>query len=166
MEFIPGVGVAAARIGEPKVAIDERLGRPDQAGRRAVYTGTEPMLIVHYDHRDTAELVEIGYGVDEQVYFEGVQLTYRIMDDVVEDLARRGLRAHTMDIGYAFEPGFAIFSMSSLTAADLPRANGPTIAWSSKESPWLHWRSLCTEPRAVQYSHRYSKPSDTSRRSP
>ncbi len=80
------------------------------------------MLVVSYGPDDLVELVEVGYsghhGGDE-VFFSGVRLTYRFMDDVVADLAALGHHATPFDIGFAFEPGFAIFSMSSLWALDL-----------------------------------------------
>ncbi len=108
-----------ARVGESRDVVEGRIGAPVHPGRhsRAVYD-TEPMLVITYTDGDTVELVEIANG-GEEVFYDGIQLTYRFMDDVVAELAGRGLRAEPFDIGFAFEPGFAIFSMSSLPAAEL-----------------------------------------------
>jgi hypothetical protein len=58
------------------------------------------------------------------VFFDGVQLTYRFMSDVVADLAAKGYRCEPTDIGYRCEPGFAIFSMGSRSAQELdPQAS-------------------------------------------
>jgi hypothetical protein len=66
-------------------------------------------------------IVEVAYSGDggEEVFFEGVQLTFQFMDDVVADLAARGYGYEPIDIGYRFEPGFAIFSMGSRSANEL-----------------------------------------------
>jgi hypothetical protein len=55
----------------------------------------------------------------EEVFFDGVQLTFRFMDDVVTERAAKGYRYEPVDVGYRFEPGFAIFSMGSRWARDL-----------------------------------------------
>lgn len=81
------------------------------------------MLIVTYDQDDVVELVEVGYGVHDQVFFDGVQLTYRFMDEVMADLAAKGHLGTPSDIGFDLQAGFAIFSMASLSARELdPRA--------------------------------------------
>jgi hypothetical protein len=79
------------------------------------------MLILTYADDDTVEVVEVGYTGDggEEVFFDGVQLTYRFMADVVADLAARGHAHEPIDVGYRFEPGFALYSMGSRTARDL-----------------------------------------------
>ncbi|MBB4753053.1 hypothetical protein [Actinoplanes lobatus] len=119
MEILPGEGVALVRVGETREVVEGRIGPPVHPGRgsRAVYE-TDPMLVITYQADDTVELVEIGDG-GEEVFFEGIQLTGRFMDDVVADLAERGLRAEPFDIGFSFAPGFAIFSMGSQTAQDI-----------------------------------------------
>ncbi|MEV4136303.1 hypothetical protein AB0J72_29560 [Dactylosporangium sp. NPDC049742] len=85
---------------------------------------TSPCLVLTYAQDETVEVVEIGYsgGGGEEVYFDGVQLTFRFLDDVVADLAAKGHRYEPIDIGFRFEPGFAIFSMASLGAWDLDPA--------------------------------------------
>ncbi|MFI6757975.1 hypothetical protein ACIBF5_02345 [Micromonospora sp. NPDC050417] len=121
MDIIPGVGVEAVKIGDPRRDVERGLGPPAHAGnhRRAVYDSVDPMLVVTYDEDDIVELVEIGYGIDDQVYFDGVQLTYRFMDEVVADLATKGQFGSPSDIGFDLRAGFAIFSMASLSARDL-----------------------------------------------
>jgi hypothetical protein len=119
VEILPGVGVDAVKIGEQRATVEGRLGKPAPPGRgsKAVYE-SDPMLVVTYDADDAVELVEAGYGGAE-VFFGGIQLTHRFMDDVLADLARLGHAGTPFDIGYVFEPGFAIFSMASLSAQDL-----------------------------------------------
>ncbi|MGC1209913.1 MAG: hypothetical protein WA890_01405 [Micromonospora sp.] len=85
---------------------------------------TSPHLILTYAQDETVELVEIAYSGDggEEVFFDGVQLTLRFLDDVVSDLAAKGCSYEPIDVGYRFEPGFAIFSMGSRWARDLDPA--------------------------------------------
>jgi len=122
MEILPGEGVATAKVGESREVVEARLGPPIHPGRedKAVYE-TVPMLILTYADDDTVEVVEIGYTGDggEEVFFDGVQLTYRFMDDVVADLAARGHAHEPIDVGYRFEPGFALYPMGARTARDL-----------------------------------------------
>lgn len=105
MEIIPGVGVEAVKIGDPRGEVEQRLGPPVHAGNhtRCVHDSIDPMLVVTYGQDDLVELVEVGYGVDDQVFFDGVQLTYRFMDDVMADLAAKGHPGTRSDIG--FDPG-------------------------------------------------------------
>ncbi|MFD1374418.1 hypothetical protein [Actinoplanes sichuanensis] len=125
MEIIPGEGVALVKIGELRRVAEDRLGVPVHPGRsrKAVYD-TSPGLVVSYAEDDTVEIVEIAYSGDggDEVFFDGVQLTFRFMDDVVADLAARGYGYEPIDIGYRFEPGFAIFSMRSRSANELDPA--------------------------------------------
>ncbi|MFI7650982.1 hypothetical protein ACIBTZ_33705 [Micromonospora sp. NPDC049460] len=122
MEILPGEGVALAKVGESRDMVESRLGPPVHPGRhsRAVYE-TSPMLVLTYTDEDTVEIVEIAYAGDggEEVFYDGVQLTFRFLDDVVADLEARGHQYEPIDIGYRFEPGFAIFSMGSRGARDL-----------------------------------------------
>ncbi|GIE94337.1 hypothetical protein [Paractinoplanes rishiriensis] len=122
MEILPGEGVPSAKVGEHRDVVEARIGRPVHPGRdsRAVYD-TNPILVLTYAGDETVEIVELGYsgGDGEEVFFDGVQLTYRFMDDVLRDLAARGYAAEPFDIGYYFEPGFAIYSMGSRCAGDL-----------------------------------------------
>jgi hypothetical protein len=45
-----------------------------------------------------------------------VQLTFSFLDEVVSDLAAKGYRYEPIDIGFRFEPGFAIVSMASMAS--------------------------------------------------
>ncbi|GAA1404149.1 hypothetical protein ACFQZ4_51005 [Catellatospora coxensis] len=113
----------AVKIGDRRAEVEARLGSPVSTGQylTAVYA-SNPMLVVTYDRDDAVEVVEAGYsghhGGDE-IFFEGVQLTYRFMDDVVADLAAMGHLGTPYDIGFVFKTGFAIYSNSSLWALDL-----------------------------------------------
>ncbi|GAA1404137.1 hypothetical protein ACFQZ4_50975 [Catellatospora coxensis] len=122
MEIIPGEGVTLAKVGESRDEVERRVGAAVHPGRasRAVYN-TAPALVLTYTADDTVEVVEIAYSGDggEEVYFDGVQLTYRFLEDVVADLAARGYGYEPIDIGYRVEPGFAIWSMGSRWARDL-----------------------------------------------
>jgi hypothetical protein len=98
MEILPGEGVALAKVGESRDVVESRVGPPVHPGRhrRAVYE-TSPMLVLTYTDDDTVEVVEIGYAGDggDEVCFDGVQLTFRFVDDVVElglsrDVAEQG----------------------------------------------------------------------------
>lgn len=125
MEILPGEGVAQVRIGESREVVECKLGSPVYPGRldRAIYQ-TNPMLVLTFTDIDTVEIVEVAYSGHggEEVWFDGVQLTYRFMDDVVADLAARGHRGEPADVGYKFPAGFALFSMGSRTARDLDPA--------------------------------------------
>jgi hypothetical protein len=122
MEILPGEGVPQVRIGESREVVECKLGTPVHPGRadRQVFE-TDPMLVITYTDIDTVELVEVAYSGNggEEAWFDGVQLTFRFLDDVVADLAARGHRYEPMDIGYRFEAGFALFSMGSRNAQDL-----------------------------------------------
>ncbi|MBB2940800.1 hypothetical protein FB565_000504 [Actinoplanes lutulentus] len=125
MEILPGLGTPLVQIGESREVVECKLGTPVHPGRldRAVYQ-TSPMLVLSYTDIDTVEIVEIAYSGDggEEAWFDGVQLTYRFLDDVVADLAARGHRGEQIDIGYRFEPGFALFSVGSRSPRDLDPA--------------------------------------------
>lgn len=121
MEILPGEGVALVKVGETRDAVEARLGPPLHPGisARSVYD-TEPLLVVDYDG-DTVELVELGYSGDGggQATLDGVQLTFRLMDDVVAELSALGHQPEPFDIGYTFRAGFTIFSMGSRSASDI-----------------------------------------------
>jgi hypothetical protein len=126
VEILPGVGVEAVRIDELRVDVESRLGAAGSTtDSRAYYD--PPGVLVHYDATTRVELVEVPYRKDggSQPTLEGVPLTYRFLEDVVHDLAMRGYVGQRSDIGYDFEAGFAIFSMSSLSATDLDASASP-----------------------------------------
>ncbi|BBH67661.1 hypothetical protein ACTI_43460 [Actinoplanes sp. OR16] len=122
MEILPGEGVSLVRIGESREVVECKLGTPVHPGRidRQIYE-TSPMLILTYTDADTVEFVEIAYsgGGGEEAWYDGVQLTYRFLDEVVAELADRGLRYEQTDEGFRFEPGFTLYSMGSRSAQDL-----------------------------------------------
>ena len=110
-----------ASIGDTRAIVESRMEAPPTTGTRSVYN-TAPPLIVTYTDEGVVELVEVSYsggGSRDEVFLGDVQLTYRLMDDVVADLERSGHIASPIDIGFAFAAGFAIFSMSSLAASDV-----------------------------------------------
>jgi len=152
MEILAGEGVATAKVGENRDVVEGRLGPPVHPGRdsKAVYA-TTPMLVVSYTDDDTVEVVEIAYSGDgdEEVFFDGVQPTFRFMDDVVADLAARGHRYEPIDIGYRFEPGFAIFSMGSRWARDLdpdaPEDDPRRICEGVSVAPYDYFRAPTEE---------------------
>jgi hypothetical protein len=127
MEIFPGEGVAWVKVGETRETVEARLGPPAHPGiaARSVYD-TEPMLVVDYDG-DTVELVELGCSGNggEEATLDGVQLTYRFMDEVVAELTALGHQVEPFDIGYTFRAGFTIFSMGSRTATDLDPTASP-----------------------------------------
>ncbi|MBO4273924.1 hypothetical protein [Microbispora triticiradicis] len=122
MEILPGVGVALVKIGESRSDVERRIGPPvhERPSERDVYA-TTPMLVVHYTPEDLVELVEIAYSGDgqEEVFLDGVQLTFRFLDDVVHDLTAKGYTNTPSDIGFDFHAGFAVWSMGSRWAGDL-----------------------------------------------
>ncbi|MFD7878640.1 hypothetical protein ACFV5G_31885 [Streptomyces sp. NPDC059766] len=123
MEIIPGRGVALARIGDHRSQVEDRIGPPHHGpgGERAVYD-TSPMLVITYAADSTVELVEISYsgeGGDAEAQLDGIQLTYRFLDDVVSDLHARGYASTPSDIGHDFHAGFSVWSMHSRWARDL-----------------------------------------------
>lgn len=123
MEIEPGKGVAAARIGETREAVERRLGPPVHPGKesRAVYD-IGRLLVVSYTGEDLVELVEVPHdaGRGDEAFLADVQLTWRLLDDVVADLAAKGYRYEQEESSsFLFEAGFVLFSMGSRTAEDL-----------------------------------------------
>ena len=122
MEIQPGIGVNEARIGEPRTAVEARLGPPtSQRDARVFYRHADPPLLIDYDLAGNVESVEIPYSgtPGREVTLAGIQLTYRPIEDVVEDLAAAGYSGRSSDIGYDFAEGFSVFSMSSLRLSDV-----------------------------------------------
>jgi hypothetical protein len=128
MEIIPGRGVDLVKIGDHRSQVEARVGPPHHGpgGERAVCS-TSPTLVITYAADDTVELVEIGYsgeGGDAEAQYDGVQLTYRLLDDVVSELHARGYTSTPSGIGHDFHAGFAVWSMRSLWARDLDPTAG------------------------------------------
>ncbi|GAA2701552.1 MULTISPECIES: hypothetical protein [Actinoplanes] len=152
MEILPGEGVGLVKVGETRDVVESRLGPPVHPGisARSVYA-TEPMLVVDYDG-DTVEVVELGYSGEggEEATLDGVQLTYRFMDDVLAELTALGHRAERYDIGYMFRAGFYLYSMASLSAQSLDPEASPDDPRAVVEgvgiAPVAHLLGSATEP--------------------
>jgi hypothetical protein len=112
--------VATASVGETRSVVEARIGAPLHGGPKSIYD-TSPGLILHYTADDVVELVEIAHSGDggEEVFFDGIQLTFRFIEDVVADLRAKGYACTPFDIGYLVEPGFTVWSMASRWALDL-----------------------------------------------
>ena len=124
MEIVPGVGLPVARIGQTLSDIEAVVGLADDVQLdpdRAFWHRHYPGFCAHFDGEGVVELIEVYYsqGGREQVTLGGVQLTFRLMDDVVADLAAAGLQGRPMDIGFDYDEGFCVWSMSSLNPSDL-----------------------------------------------
>lgn len=126
MQIIPGRGIALVRIGEHRAEVERRMGAPNvERESRCYYHDLGPPLVIDYDAAGTVEMVEIAYSShpEHAVTLDGIQLSYRAMDDVMRDLRSVGLQGRPSDIGYDFPTGFSIWSMHSLSLADLdPKA--------------------------------------------
>ena len=124
VEIIPGTGLPVAQVGQTLTDIEAVVGLADDIQAdpdRAYWHRHVPAFVAHFDRDGVVELVEAYYsqGDQEQVTLGGVQLTFRLMDDVVADLEAAGMHARRMDIGFDFDEGFSVWSMSSLSTADL-----------------------------------------------
>jgi hypothetical protein len=158
VDILPGVGVAMVKVGEHRDVVEARVGMPVHPGRAssAVYDRTTPWLMLTYTLDETVEVVELPYSFDggEQVFFDGVQLTYRFLDDVVADLSAKGYAYEPIDIGYRFEPGFAIWSMDSLSSTELdpdaPDDEARPICEGVSVAPFDYFRpTTCEEIEAM-----------------
>lgn len=121
MEILPGRGVAQVGIGDARADVETRVGAPVHPGeaRRAVYA-TVPELVVDYTDDDRVELVQVAYsgqGDGDEAFFDGVQLTYRFLDEVVADLQARGHEWTPSDVGVDFRVGFGLFATGALDPA-------------------------------------------------
>lgn len=122
IEIIPGTGTALVKVGDSRSDVEAVLGLPAHPGvpqDTCVY-GEDARYVVHYAG-DTVEMVELGYGGTgaEEIFLGDIQLTARLMEDVVADLEAAGHVGTESDIGYEYATGFAIFSMHSISMADL-----------------------------------------------
>ena len=101
------MGIELVRLGERRVDVEARLGQPgSRQGDRAIYD-LIPALVVDYDDSGLVELVEIPYaGVPQhEVTLNGLQLTYRPLDEVRSDLLAIGYSGRESDVGYDFTAG-------------------------------------------------------------
>lgn len=125
---MPGQGVEQVRLGDTRDVIEGRLGPPTvERDGRAYYDTSTPGLVITYDASDAVEMIEIPYAgtPGKEVTLNGVQLTYRAMDEVLHDLGAAGFTGHPSDIGHDFSEGFAIWSMDSLSLSDVDSAAKP-----------------------------------------
>lgn len=121
MEILPGRGVQNIELGTERVIVAQHLGAPTSVqGDSDFYADPDPGIVLRYSEQDRLELIELPYsGTGHEVTLKGIQLTHRLMDDVVEDLRGQGFIGRSSDIGVDFPEGFAIWSMGSLSAMDV-----------------------------------------------
>lgn len=88
VEILPGVGVLGLRLGADRAAVESLLGKPSATHLGvAVYDDRDPALVLRYAEDGSLEMIEIPYsGCGNEVALGPVQLTYRLLDDVIEDL--------------------------------------------------------------------------------
>ena len=126
MEILPGSGVAGVRIGDTRDDVERTTGPavhgPD--GGRAVY-GPPTHLVVDYAQDRTVEAVTVTYGDGDEATYDGLQLTGRFLDDVLGDLAARGLTSTPSDVGRDFHVGLSVFSTGSASGAELGLTDDP-----------------------------------------
>ena len=128
MEIIPAVGLPVARVGQTLTEIEAAVGPATATDeRRAFWDHHEPAFVAHLDDRGVAELIEVASSDDggEQATLSGIQLTSRVMDDVVADLAAAGMVGTPVDIGYEYDEGFTVWSMASRSPSDLTPGAAP-----------------------------------------
>lgn len=121
-EVLPGIGTALAQVGQTLLQVEAVAGPPSVIqGQSAYWNEHTPAFVVHTDAEGFAELVEIDHGDvgEPQATLHGIQLTFRLMDDVVGDLERAGFHGVPADIGWEYDEGFCIWSMASHRASDL-----------------------------------------------
>lgn len=120
MEIIPGKGLPRVRIGASRADVVAAVGEPAKDGRVTWYDEAQPPFSVHYDDRDVVEYVEVAHGGGRgEAELDGIRLTARLLDDVLADLAAAGYEGRAVDIGWEYDAGFCVFSMSSLTLAEV-----------------------------------------------
>lgn len=122
MEIIPGEGLPVARVGQSRAEIEAVVGAATSVEADCVsWLGHSPPFAVYLDLDDRAQLVEVYHGVNgnDQATFGGVQLTRRLLDDVLRDLARAGVAGRRTDIVAEFDEGFTLWSLLSLSPADI-----------------------------------------------
>ncbi|WP_377639113.1 hypothetical protein [Oryzobacter terrae] len=121
MEIIPGEGLPDVRVGASRADVVAEVGEPVKDGSVAWYHEAQPPFSVHYDADDVVEYVEVanGAGRGEEAELDGIRLTSRLLDDVLDDLRGAGYTGREVDIGFEYDAGFCVFSMSSLTLAEV-----------------------------------------------
>lgn len=121
MEIVPGRGVRNINLGMQRADIIELLGTPTSTqDDSAFYGDPDPGMVLRFSADGRLELIELPYsGNGAEVTLNGIQLTFRVIDDVLEQLREAGFVGRTSDIGTDFPEGFAIWSMGSLTPHDV-----------------------------------------------
>ena len=121
MEIDAGRGIGGVHVGDDRSAVEELSGQPLRPLRVSCRVWNHSSSVVTYTDTNTVELVQAApNGVDgEQVFYCGVQLTFAVMGEVVAELKAQGSLCMLSDIGYDFEAGFAVFSMSSASVDDI-----------------------------------------------
>jgi len=108
---LPSEGVEAAKFGEHR-DVEARIGQP-VAGRRSdrALFAAIPQLDLAYAVDNTVEVVPPWYSRSSrgEVYFDGVQLTYGLLEDVDADLTAKGYLYGPAGTGFRLGPGFAVW---------------------------------------------------------
>lgn len=127
MEIIPGVGFEVVKVGDTREDVERRLGAgpPKSPRPRVVHYDSPPGLVVYYGADHTVEGVAQASDPRDEVTYDGIRLTGRFLDDVLADLAARGLTSTPSDVGRDFHAGFSVFSMGSADGASLGLTDDP-----------------------------------------
>ncbi len=129
-EVLPGIGTALAQVGQTLRQIEAVAGTPSIVQEHSAYWNEhKPAFVVHTDSAGRVELVELDHGEsgEPQVTLRGIQLTYRVMEDVVADLEEAGFIGIEVDTGWEYEEGFCIWSTGSHRASDIDPSNTPDL---------------------------------------
>ena len=149
MEIIPGEGLPVARVGQTRAEIEALVGPATFLKVGCVsWPEHSPPFTVYFAADGRAQLIEVYHGVNgqDQATFGGVQLTRRVMDDVLSDLAREGVSGRRTDIVADFDEGFTLWSLLSLSPADVdparatdPAANDHPVVEGVAIAPAHYW---------------------------
>ena len=117
MEITPGVGVGDVRLGSARDEVEAALGAPERDLEGELFYSD---LVVRFEGTDAVTLIEVPYSGDgHEVTLGGIQLTFRPIDEVIAELTDAGFEGRPCDIGHDFVAGFSVWSMASLTVADI-----------------------------------------------
>jgi hypothetical protein len=122
MEITPGVGVGDVRLGSGRDEVEAALGAPERESEGDLFYSD---LVVRFEGTDAVTLIEVPYSGDgHEATLGGIQLTFRPIDEVITELTDAGFEGRPSDIGHDFAAGFAVWSMASLTVADIDSSVG------------------------------------------
>lgn len=115
-QIVPSEGFQGVQLGAGRTAIEASIGEPTSTRPgSAFYVDRDPTLILRYAADDTLEMIEIPYsGEGNEPHLGDIQLTARLLADVIDDLLRAGYVGRPCDIGYDFEAGFTVWSMGEI----------------------------------------------------